>query len=74
MLNLSRREQAKRFLNRIDHQEKNWKFSVATAAVVVQALRAINPRYPAANPPVREQMAQVRAELVRPYVVTASSG
>ena len=27
MLNLSRREQAKRFLKRIDHQEKNWKFS-----------------------------------------------
>ena len=27
LLNLSRREQAKRFLNRIDHPEKNWKFS-----------------------------------------------
>src|SRR5579859_5546739 len=27
MLNLSRREQAKRFLKRIDHREKNWKFS-----------------------------------------------
>jgi PPK2 family polyphosphate:nucleotide phosphotransferase len=27
MLNLSRREQAKRFLKRIDHPEKNWKFS-----------------------------------------------
>jgi PPK2 family polyphosphate:nucleotide phosphotransferase len=26
-LNLSKREQAKRFLERIDHQEKNWKFS-----------------------------------------------
>jgi PPK2 family polyphosphate:nucleotide phosphotransferase len=27
MLNLSRQEQAKRFLKRIDHPEKNWKFS-----------------------------------------------
>jgi PPK2 family polyphosphate:nucleotide phosphotransferase len=27
MLNVSRREQAKRFLKRIDHPEKNWKFS-----------------------------------------------
>jgi PPK2 family polyphosphate:nucleotide phosphotransferase len=29
MLNLSRREQAKRFLKRIDHPEKNWKFSAS---------------------------------------------
>jgi polyphosphate kinase 2 (PPK2 family) len=27
MLNVSRREQAKRLLNRIDHPEKNWRFS-----------------------------------------------
>jgi PPK2 family polyphosphate:nucleotide phosphotransferase len=27
MLNLSKREQAKRFLDRIDHPDKNWKFS-----------------------------------------------
>jgi PPK2 family polyphosphate:nucleotide phosphotransferase len=27
MLNVSRRKQAERFLKRIDHQEKNWKFS-----------------------------------------------
>jgi PPK2 family polyphosphate:nucleotide phosphotransferase len=27
LLNLSRREQARRFLKRIDHPEKNWKFS-----------------------------------------------
>jgi PPK2 family polyphosphate:nucleotide phosphotransferase len=107
MLNLSRREQAKRFLKRIDHPEKNWKFSasdvrerrhwdgyqrafdkmlsrtstqwapwyvvpadhkwftrLATAAVVVQTLRAINPSYPAPDPAAAEQMAQVRAELV----------
>jgi polyphosphate kinase 2 (PPK2 family) len=31
MLNLSKREQAKRFLKRIDHPEKNWKFSPATS-------------------------------------------
>ena len=106
MLNLSKREQARRFLKRIDHPEKNWKFSpsdvrerqywddyqrafedmlshtstkwapwyvvpadhkwftrLATAAVLVTALDAINPKYPAADPAVRDQMTQVRAEL-----------
>jgi len=106
MLNLSKREQAKRFLKRVDHPEKNWKFSpsdvrerrywddyqrafeamlshtstkqapwhvvpadhkwfsrLATAAVLVTALDAINPRYPAPDPAVADQMAQVRAEL-----------
>jgi PPK2 family polyphosphate:nucleotide phosphotransferase len=29
MLNLSREEQARRFLKRIDHSEKNWKFSAS---------------------------------------------
>ena len=99
MLNVSRREQAKRFLKRIDHPEKNWKFSpsdvrerrywdeyrrafdimlsqtstkwapwyvvpadhkwfsrLATAAVLVRALHAIDPKYPAADPAAREQM------------------
>jgi PPK2 family polyphosphate:nucleotide phosphotransferase len=107
MLNVSRREQAKRFLKRIDHPDKNWKFSpsdvrerrhwdeyrqafdimlsqtstkwapwyivpadhkwfsrLATAAILVRALRAIKPKYPAADPAVREQMMQARAELV----------
>jgi PPK2 family polyphosphate:nucleotide phosphotransferase len=32
MLNLSRQEQAKRFLQRIDHPEKNWKFSASDVA------------------------------------------
>ena len=106
MLNLSKREQAKRFLQRIDHPEKNWKFSssdvrerrywddyqqafaamlsqtstkwapwyvvpadhkwfsrLATAAVLVTALDAIDPRYPAPDPADADQMAQVRAEL-----------
>jgi PPK2 family polyphosphate:nucleotide phosphotransferase len=106
MLNLSKREQARRFLNRIDHPEKNWKFSpsdvrerghwdeyqqaydamlsktsttwapwyvvpadhkwfsrLATAAVLVRALSAIDPKYPAADPAVREEMMQVRGEL-----------
>jgi PPK2 family polyphosphate:nucleotide phosphotransferase len=106
MLNLSKREQARRFLQRIDHPEKNWKFSpadvrergywdeyqrafgemlshtstewapwyvvpadrkwftrLATAAILVTALDAINPRYPAPDPAVRDEMAQVRAEL-----------
>jgi len=49
MLHVSRREQAKRFLKRIDHPDKNWKFSpsdvrerwfsrLATAAVLVAEL------------------------------------
>jgi PPK2 family polyphosphate:nucleotide phosphotransferase len=107
MLNLSKREQAKRFLKRIDHPEKNWKFSstdvrersywdeyqrafeamlsqtstkwapwyvvpadhkwfsrLATAAVLVTALDAINPRYPAPDPADAGQMAQAREELL----------
>jgi PPK2 family polyphosphate:nucleotide phosphotransferase len=106
MLNLSREEQARRFLDRIDHPEKNWKFSpsdvrergywddyqvayeemlsqtstkwapwyvvpadhkwfsrLATAAVLGTALSAIDPKFPAADPAVRDQMAQVRSEL-----------
>jgi PPK2 family polyphosphate:nucleotide phosphotransferase len=106
MLNLSKQEQARRFLQRIDHPKKNWKFSpsdvkergywddyqrafdamlshtsrpwapwyvvpadhkwfarLATATILVTALRAINPRYPAADPAQRHQMAQVRTEL-----------
>jgi polyphosphate kinase 2 (PPK2 family) len=107
MLNVSRQEQARRFLKRIDHPEKNWKFSpsdvrerrhwddyqqafdtmltqtstrwapwyvvpadhkwfsrLATAAVLVTALRAINPGYPAADLAERKEMTKVRAELV----------
>jgi PPK2 family polyphosphate:nucleotide phosphotransferase len=106
MLNLSKQEQAKRFLQRIDHPEKNWKFSpsdvrerqywddyqrafqamlnhtstkwapwyvvpadhkwftrLATAAVLVTALDAVNPKYPAADPAVAGEMAQVKVEL-----------
>jgi PPK2 family polyphosphate:nucleotide phosphotransferase len=107
LLNLSRQEQARRFLKRIDRQQKNWKFSpsdvrerrywndyqrafdrmlshtstpwapwhvvpadhkwfsrLATAAALAVKLNAINPDYP--DPPAadREQMAQVRAELI----------
>jgi PPK2 family polyphosphate:nucleotide phosphotransferase len=115
MLNLSKREQAKRFLQRIDHPEKNWKFSpndvrerrywedyqrafdnmlshtstkwapwyvvpadhkwfsrLATAAILVTALNAINPEYPAADPAVRDEMAQVREELVAEIGSTGS--
>jgi PPK2 family polyphosphate:nucleotide phosphotransferase len=106
LLNLSRREQAERFLDRVDHPDKNWKFSpsdvrershwdeyreafdamlshtstewapwyvvpadhkwfshLATAAILVTALRAIDPQYPAADPAVRKEMLQVRSEL-----------
>jgi polyphosphate kinase 2 (PPK2 family) len=106
MLNLSEKEQGKRFLKRIDHPEKNWKFSasdirerehwdeyqrafgrmlthtstpwapwhvvpadhkwfarLATAAVVIDALAAINPQYPTADPAALKEMAGARAEL-----------
>jgi hypothetical protein len=43
-----------------DHK---WFSRLATAAVLVTALSAIDPRYPAPDPAVREQMALVRAEL-----------
>jgi PPK2 family polyphosphate:nucleotide phosphotransferase len=107
MLNMSKEEQARRFLKRIDHPEKNWKFSpsdvrergywddyqqafdvmltktsttwapwhvvpadrkwfcrLATAAVLVTALQAINPEYPPADPTEREEMTKVKADLV----------
>lgn len=107
MLNLSWQEQARRFLRRIEHPEKNWKFSVsdvrdrrywqdyqqafdsmlsatstrwapwyvvpadrkwfarlATAAILVSKLRAINPAYPAADPAAGGLMVQARDELL----------
>jgi PPK2 family polyphosphate:nucleotide phosphotransferase len=107
MLNVSKREQAKRFVKRIDRPDKNWKFSsadvrerhhwdeyrqafdimlsqtstkrapwyvvpadhkwfsrLATVAVLIRVLHAIGPKYPAADPAVREQMTQARAGLV----------
>jgi PPK2 family polyphosphate:nucleotide phosphotransferase len=113
MLNMSKQEQARRFLKRIDHPEKNWKFSpsdvrerrywdayqlafnamltktstrwapwyvvpadhkwfgrLATAAVLVTALRAIDPQYPAADPAQSEEMTKVKAELVAEQDVT----
>ena len=44
-----------------DHE---WFTRLATAAVVVQALTAISPRYPAVEPAARREMAQARAGLV----------
>ena len=44
-----------------DHK---WFSRLATAAVLVTALRAINPRYPAVSAADRALMAQARAELV----------
>jgi len=43
--------------------DRKWFSRLATAAVLVMALREINPRYPAADPEERDQMAHVRAEL-----------
>jgi len=107
MLDVSKQEQARRFLKRIDQPAKNWKFSasdvrerrywddyqrafdgmlsqtstpwapwyvvpadhkwfsrLATAAVLVMALRTINPRYPSVSAADRALMAQARADLV----------
>jgi hypothetical protein len=44
-----------------DHK---WFSRLATAAVLVMALRAINPRYPSVSAAGRALMAQARAELV----------
>jgi PPK2 family polyphosphate:nucleotide phosphotransferase len=106
MLNLSKSEQAKRFLQRIDHPEKNWKFSssdvrerhywddyqrafeamlshtstswapwyvvpadhkwftrLATAAILVTALDAINPQYPPPDPADAQAMTQAKVDL-----------
>jgi PPK2 family polyphosphate:nucleotide phosphotransferase len=107
-LNLSRGEQARRFIKRIDKPEKNWKFSIsdvrerehweeyqsafnamlshtstaaapwhvvpadhkwftrlATAAILVETLAEINPRYPRIAPEMLEAMAEARAALVK---------
>jgi polyphosphate kinase 2 (PPK2 family) len=54
-----------------DHK---WFTRLATAAVLVTALDAINPRYPAADPAVRDQMAQVRAELAAELGLARAEG
>jgi hypothetical protein len=43
-----------------DHK---WFSRLATAAILVRALHAIDPKYPTADPAVRDQMMQARAEL-----------
>ena len=43
-----------------DHK---WFSRLATAAILVRALHAIHPEYPAADPAAREQMMRARAEL-----------
>lgn len=105
-LNLSKEEQRRRFLRRIDHAEKNWKFSandvkeraywdayqtafsqmltatstehapwyvipadhkwfmrVAVAAVLVNTLAEIDPRYPTVGEEARAALVAARAEL-----------
>ncbi len=61
MLSQTSTEWAPWYVVPADHK---WFGRLATAAVLVTALRAINPRYPPADPAEREQMARVRAELV----------
>ena len=106
-LNLSRDEQLRRFLARIDKPEKNWKFTaadvlerkywdqyqkayadvlshtstewapwyvvpadhkwferIAAAAVIVDALVAIDPRYPTTTPQQRRELESARRELL----------
>lgn len=106
-LNVSKEEQRKRFLARIDEPEKHWKFNagdirertywdayqkayadvlsntntdwapwhvipadhkwferIAAAAVVVDALVRIDPRYPKATPQQRKELEQARRELL----------
>ncbi len=106
-LNLSREEQRRRFLERIDRGEKNWKFSAAdvrerrfwddyqrafsemlshtstraapwyvlpadhkwftrlcAAAVIVHALKAIDPQYPTLSEEARQELERARQELL----------
>jgi PPK2 family polyphosphate:nucleotide phosphotransferase len=106
-LNLSREEQLRRFLARIDKPQKNWKFTaadvrerkswadyqkayadvltntstewapwyvipadhkwferIAAAAVIVDALVRIDPRYPSATPQQRRELEIARRELL----------
>lgn len=106
-LNLSKEEQRKRFLSRIDEPEKNWKFTaadihersywddyqraysdmlsntstdwapwyaipadhkwfarIAAAAVIVEALIAIDPQYPKLSAEERKALQQARRELL----------
>ena len=106
-LNVSKEEQRKRFLARIDEPQKHWKFNaddirerthwaayqkayadmlsntstewapwyvipadhkwfqrIAAAAVVVDALAKIDPRYPTTTPQQRKELEQVRRELL----------
>jgi PPK2 family polyphosphate:nucleotide phosphotransferase len=106
MLHVSKHEQAKRFLERIDNPDKNWKFSaadvaehsyyddyqrayaemlentstklapwhvvpadhkwyarLATAAVVIDALAEMDPRYPEPDPESRRRMLEARPQL-----------
>jgi hypothetical protein len=44
-----------------DHK---WFARLATAAITVAKLQAINPEYPTADPAAAERMARARAELV----------
>jgi PPK2 family polyphosphate:nucleotide phosphotransferase len=115
-LNLSREEQLRRFLARIDKPQKNWKFTaadvrerkswadyqkayadvltntstewapwyvipadhkwferIAAAAVIVDALVGIDPRYPQATPQQRRELEAARRELLA-EVPTKKSG
>jgi PPK2 family polyphosphate:nucleotide phosphotransferase len=116
MLNLSWQEQARRFLKRIEHPEKNWKFAasdvrerrywndyqqafdtmlsatstrwapwyvvpadhkwfarLATAAIVIDKLRSINPAYPGADPAEADLMVQARDQLLADLASRAGS-
>ena len=106
LLNVSKEEQRRRFLSRIDSPDKNWKFSAhdvaerrfwddyqkafsdmlsatstawapwyvipadhkwfaraAAAAVIVHALKEIDPRYPTVDQATRDELLRARAEL-----------
>ena len=106
LLNVSKEEQRKRFLARIDQPEKNWKFSAhdvheraywddyqkafsemlsatstawapwhvipadhkwfaraAAAAVIIDALKTIDPRYPKVDDATRRDLAEAKKEL-----------
>jgi len=63
-LNVSRDEQKERFLARIDEPESNWFMRVASAAVILDALMEIDPKFPVPTPEARADMLKAKEELL----------
>src|SRR6266404_4509703 len=61
-LHVSKKEQKKRFLERLEHPEKNWKFS---AADIVDALWSLDLHFPKIDAARRKELAAARQKLLK---------